>query len=82
MPLREFTDERGRVWQVWDTYPTHAMVKGGKVRERLASGWLTFEWDKVRCRLVPVPDGWATADEERLREWLKSAEDSRRGQRT
>jgi hypothetical protein len=24
MPIREFTDERGRRWTVWDVYPTRA----------------------------------------------------------
>jgi hypothetical protein len=44
--LREFTDDRGRRWQVWDVYPTLAERRcrnGGPppgVRERRRS----FEW--------------------------------------
>ena len=46
MALREFTDERGRHWSVWDVYPTLAERRhrnGGPppgVRERRR----TFEW--------------------------------------
>jgi hypothetical protein len=39
----------------------------------LVNGWLTFESGPDRKRLVPVPDGWEHANEERLREWMDEA---------
>ena len=39
----------------------------------LVNGWLTFESGPDRKRLVPVPDGWEHASEERLREWMDEA---------
>ena len=39
----------------------------------MQGGWLTFEHDNARRRLVPAPERWADAEEELLREWLGAA---------
>ena len=39
MPIREFTDENGMKWRVWQTYP----ARGSAHPEALRDGWLTFE---------------------------------------
>ena len=71
MALREFTDEGGRQWIVWDTSQSLAGTS-------LASGWLAFEAsDGERRRLAPIPnspDGWANATEAELCTWCALGE--------
>src|SRR5207248_770139 len=94
--LRQFTDERGRDWTVWDVHPTLAErrrtsagpPRGMRERRRhvdarprvsasMSSGWLAFEArDGERRRLAPIPDlpdGWAAASTDQLREWCARA---------
>jgi hypothetical protein len=75
MALREFSDENGRPWQVWSTYPSAAKGEE-RVRAPLAGGWLTFMTGKQRRRLVPVPAEWEHATDDHLREWLREAQDA------
>jgi hypothetical protein len=74
MAFREFRDEMGTVWTVWDTYPQSAHTVG---MPTLKGGWLTFEAGSERRRLVPVPVAWVEAPEEGLRRWLKMASPAR-----
>ena len=70
MAYREFEDDAGASWRVWDTYPqssTRTALAG------LQGGWLTFEHDAARRRLVPAPSHWADAPDEILRRWLVAA---------
>jgi hypothetical protein len=54
MPFRDFTDDNGRRWRAWTTFPSlHEPV-----RERYQLGWLTFESRGERRRLAPVPLNW------------------------
>lgn len=39
----------------------------------LMGGWLCFETDGERRRLVPIPAGWSAAPVEHLHEWLHEA---------
>lgn len=73
MALREFTDERGRSWLVWSTFPA-TPDRSERVREHLSNGWLTFTSGKERRRLVPIPAEWDEADEDELRRWLAQAQ--------
>ena len=70
MAYREFRDEVGATWRVWDTYPERGR---SVVNPALQGGWLTFEHDHARRRLVPAPDRWTEADVGLLREWLTTA---------
>lgn len=80
MALREFRDDRGRTWQVWDTHPTSAQLKvDRKLKGRVTGGWLTFTSGAERRRLVPIPRGWAKAKEPALRAWLLAARDANPG---
>ncbi|MFL5612467.1 MAG: hypothetical protein ACJ796_02265 [Gemmatimonadaceae bacterium] len=79
MASRDFTDERGRAWTVWDVHPT--LAKKNPVAafgQKMAGGWLAFECDEgERRRLAPIPDmpgGWQTASDEQLRLWWIKAE--------
>ena len=69
MAYREFTDDRGIAWQVWDTYPQ----KREFVSPGLRHGWLSFAADGEKCRLAPVPAGWAESTEVQLRVLLRAA---------
>ena len=39
----------------------------------LMAGWLCFETEGDRRRLVPVPEGWQEAPIAQLRSWLREA---------
>jgi hypothetical protein len=101
MPSREFSDERGEVWQVWvvdpeslerrltdDPHLTPPVERRTKHESRvkvsnslMANGWLTFESRTERRRVAPIPEGWATMDEEALRALLANATTAGKTQR-
>ena len=62
MAIREFQDQDGTRWTVWDTVPVSTVGLTGKY----SRGWLTFDSGTERCRLAPVPDDWANLPVERL----------------
>lgn len=67
MSHRIFRDRQGVEWQVWDVFPST------DVRHTLEGGWLTFQSDHEKRRLVPVPLYWATADDAELERLLSEA---------
>ena len=69
MAYREFQDEDGRSWRVWDTYPQSPHI----VAPGYEDGWLSFETEGEKCRLVPVPPDWHHGPAARLRELLRAA---------
>jgi len=75
MAYREFTDESGVAWRVWDTRPHSA----ANVRSQYAGGWLSFECEGERRRLGPIPDDWAQASDEELWSWVALAVPTRSG---
>ena len=90
MALRDFDDERGRQWTVWEVHPTIA----GRLRQRdaplllraeMAEGWLAFEAeDGEHRRLAPIPDvpnGWASVSLDQVRQWCALAQPVRRPRR-
>ena len=60
--MREFSDDAGRPWRVWDTVPVTTAGLATELRE----GWLTFDDGAERRRLWPVPPNWALLPPERL----------------
>lgn len=79
MAVREFRDERGRLWRAWEIRP-EAIHPPTRSEDWLAdcyvTGWIVFETlagDEKR-RLCPWPINWAQADEPRLRQLLEAAE--------
>lgn len=68
MALREFIDEDGRDWCAWDTTPTSTQV-----RREFAGGWLTFESEREKRRVAPVPEDWERMPVEQLRLLLRTA---------
>jgi hypothetical protein len=56
MAIRDFKDAHGVSWKVWSTVPFTTGVAGA-----MKGGWLTFESDRERRRLVPIPPDWEDA---------------------
>jgi hypothetical protein len=70
MAQREFTDSKGTHWLVWSTTPSAGSVLAGDMQK----GWLTFESDNERRRLVPVPRDWDEAGPDRMELYCRAAQ--------
>lgn len=69
MALRDFTDSAGRRWTVWSVRPRSEIRLRSTPRQAdvdhhdlLRGGWLAFETEGERRRLVPIPIDWESAD--------------------
>jgi hypothetical protein len=63
--MRTFKDADGRSWRVWQVVPQSDILKS--TSPELADGWLCFERDGEKRRLLGPPDGWhAVPDAELL----------------
>jgi hypothetical protein len=69
MPVLEFEDSNGVRWRVWSTIPRASVVLPSEHR----GGWLTFDSELGRRRLVPLPAGWESAPPDRLELLCRSA---------
>lgn len=60
MAYREFEDAAGRLWRVWDVYPTRAERRlGAERRGADRSGEERRRWDETRVLVPPaLLDGW------------------------
>jgi hypothetical protein len=67
--MRDFEDQNGTRWTVWDTVPAKTTGLAGEYRR----GWLTFDNATERCRLAPFPADWADLSAERLTLLLRVA---------
>ena len=72
LAYREFADDAGVVWRVWDTHPLAANTLRS-VLPTYAAGWLTFESTAARKRLAPIPPEWESASDELLIHWCARA---------
>jgi hypothetical protein len=75
--LREFTDDDGITWRVWDVTPSlhdslspHTQM----IARRVPAGWLCFESPRERRRLSPIPDAWENIDVGLLKQMCADAE--------
>ena len=79
MPVREFTDSRGREWRAWEVTP-ESISPRTKEEDYLASlyytGWIVFESkdEDDKRRLYPVPKGWLELPDPELEVLLQKAE--------
>lgn len=87
MGYREFVDEDGSTWKVWDVKPEPRYVPGREVDAGGSAaaegprhvapgwghGWLAFQSDEASRRLRPIPSGWETTGEYSLRNYLRHA---------
>lgn len=75
--LREFTDDDGVTWRVWDVTPSlhdRLSPNARKIGLRVPAGWLCFESPRERRRLTPIPDDWETIDAGSLKRMCAGAE--------
>ena len=76
MAYREFVDDVGTMWRVWDTHPVAANTLR-TVSPSYAGGWLTFESESERRRLAPIPSGWEIATRNLMIHWCARALEAR-----
>jgi hypothetical protein len=79
MALREFTDETGRAWRVWDitAEKLHPSTRAENHMQAVLEGWLAFEAvdGGAKARLYPIPREWREdATDEDLRAMLRRAD--------
>lgn len=67
--MRDFEDQNGTPWTVWETVPANTTGLTDEYRR----GWLTFDNGTDRCRLAPIPPDWAELPPERLTLLLRVA---------
>ena len=72
MAYREFVDDAGALWRVWDTHPVAASTLR-TVSPSYAGGWLTFESESERRRLAPIPPEWEIASRDLMIHWCARA---------
>ena len=85
MGYREFADDDGLQWKVWDVRPSPRTVANanlyradavpGHVSPGWAQGWLAFQAENLTKRLKPIPTDWESASEASLRSYLHDAID-------
>ncbi len=77
MALREFTDEKGSRWRVWDIRPEsmHSATRAEDHLQSVINGWLAFEpvGGGEKRRLAPIPARWEGATEAELGHLLEQA---------
>ena len=77
MALREFTDEKGSRWRVWDIRPErmHSATRAEDHLQSVINGWLAFEpvGGGEKRRLAPIPARWESATETELGRLLEQA---------
>jgi len=74
--LRNFRDQAGTEWRVWNVEPTSfvaASIVGQPVDEERPR-WLCFESREEKRRLIPAPDGWDATTDAELDDLRRSAE--------
>lgn len=69
--MRTFKDAEGRAWRVWQVVPQSDILKS--TSPELAGGWLCFEKDGEKRRLLGPLDGWHTAPDTELVAMLERA---------
>lgn len=75
--LREFTDDDGVAWRVWDVNPSlHERMtpRPSRFRIKVPESWLCFESARERRRLTPIPERWENTDEGALKRLCARAE--------
>jgi hypothetical protein len=79
MPVREFTDGKGREWRAWDVEPDELNPRTQDetyLAQLYFTGWIVFETtsgDEKR-RLYPIPKGWHELADPELEVLLQKAE--------
>jgi hypothetical protein len=71
--MRTVRDTQGRSWRIWHVMPQSAVLV--QTSPEMGQGWLCFESDGDKRRLVQPPERWATmSDDELLKLMARAAE--------
>jgi hypothetical protein len=73
MALRELRDESGVLWTIYDVHPSATGHGTLQIREELAAGWLCFQSDATKRRLVGIPERWEQMDDGALMSLMTAA---------
>jgi hypothetical protein len=73
MALREVRDESGVLWTIYDVHPSTVRHGTIQVREELVSGWLCFQSEAAKRRLVGIPSDWEQLDDGALMSLMTAA---------
>jgi hypothetical protein len=73
MAIRELRDESGVLWTIYDVHPSTVRHGSLQVREELASGWLCFQSDAAKRRLVGIPAQWEQLEDTALMSLMTAA---------
>ena len=75
MPHRDFRDDAGREWQIWDVIPAmHREPPHDELPARLRDGWLAFQCSGELRRLTPIPMNWPGLSDAELAQLVAEAE--------
>lgn len=67
-------DRQGVVWRVWAVVPgRHSSRVHSPLPEEMRQGWLTFECDAEKRRLMPTPPDWQDRADDDVVALLESA---------
>ena len=78
MALRSFVARDGTAWNVWNVVPTLAHNdRKLALSVGMAEGWLCFEANGIKRRIVPVPQGWEEWSDQELEAALAEAREVR-----
>lgn len=69
--MRTFKDGEGRIWRVWHVVPQSDVLRSSS--PELAGGWLCFEYDGDKRRLVNPPEAWQDGSDEDLQRLFDQA---------
>ena len=74
MALRSFTTREGSTWNVWNVVPTLAHKdRRVSLGVGMTDGWLCFECNGIKRRIVPAPADWEAWSDEQLETALTTA---------
>ena len=69
--MRTFKDSEGRIWRVWHVVPQSDVLRASS--PDLAGGWLCFEYDGDKRRLVNPPERWHESTDHELHQLFTEA---------
>lgn len=71
---RVFEDATGVTWDAFAVHPSADAAGKARLPGPFQHGWLSFDSGAERRRLSPIPAGWQSMSDERLREACAQAE--------
>jgi hypothetical protein len=74
--MRMVSDDQGRVWRIWHVVPQSAVLI--QTSPEMGEGWLCFESDSGKRRLMKPPAEWATLGDQDLLKLMDGAVEARK----